>query len=41
MTQLPEKMSAVVLTGHGGPEKLFFVTDYPVPGDDEVLINGQ
>lgn len=40
MTQLPQKMSAVVLTGHGGPEKLSYVTDYPVPvpGDDEVLI---
>ncbi|MFJ4264803.1 alcohol dehydrogenase family protein [Paenarthrobacter nicotinovorans] len=37
---LPTTMAAVLLTGHGGPEKLEYRTDVPVPtpGDDEVLI---
>ncbi len=37
---IPETMSAVHLTGHGGPEKLIFRTDVPVPrpGPGEVLI---
>ncbi len=37
---IPEKMRAVVLTGHGGPEKLQLRDDWPVPvpGDKEVLI---
>lgn len=29
--ELPDVMSAVVLTGHGGPERLEFRTDLPVP----------
>ncbi len=37
---IPEKMSGVVLTGHGGLEKLVWRTDLPVPvpGKNEVLI---
>ena len=37
---LPTTMAAVLLTGHGGPEKLEYRTDVPVPrpGADEVLI---
>ncbi|WP_019970436.1 alcohol dehydrogenase family protein [Mycobacterium sp. 141] len=37
---LPATMSAVLLTGHGGPEKLEYRTDVPVPQPraDEVLI---
>ncbi|WP_311214705.1 MULTISPECIES: alcohol dehydrogenase family protein [unclassified Arthrobacter] len=37
---LPATMAAVILTGHGGPEKLEYRTDVPVPrpGADEVLI---
>jgi len=37
---IPETMSAIVLTGHGGPEKLVYRTDLPVPKPhpDEVLI---
>lgn len=37
---LPTTMAAVLLTGHGGPEKLEYRTDVPVPTprDDEVLI---
>jgi NADPH:quinone reductase-like Zn-dependent oxidoreductase len=37
---LPETMQAVLLTGHGGPEALKLVTDYPVPklADGDVLI---
>jgi NADPH:quinone reductase-like Zn-dependent oxidoreductase len=37
---LPTTMAAVLLTGHGGPEKLEYRTDVPVPGTraDEVLI---
>jgi NADPH:quinone reductase-like Zn-dependent oxidoreductase len=37
---LPTTMAAVLLTGHGGPEKLEYRTDVPVPGPgaDEVLI---
>ncbi|SCA55978.1 Zinc-binding dehydrogenase family protein [Candidatus Terasakiella magnetica] len=40
MSHLPSTMSAVVLTGHGGPEKLEYKTDVPVPtpGKNEVLI---
>ena len=37
---IPEKMAAVLLTGHGGIEKLEYRTDVPVPqpGPGEVLI---
>ena len=37
---IPEKMSAVVLTGHGGLDKLEYRNDVPVPqpGPSEVLI---
>ena len=37
---VPEKMQAVVLTGHGGLDKLVFKEDVPtpVPADNEVLI---
>ncbi len=37
---LPTTMAAVLLTGHGGPEKLEYRTDVPVPRPrrDEVLI---
>ncbi len=37
---IPDKMSAVLLTGHGGIEKLEYRTDVPVPqpGHGEVLI---
>ncbi len=37
---LPQTMSAVLLTGHGGTDKLVFRDDVPVPkpGDGEVLI---
>ncbi len=40
MTETPEKMNAVVLTGHGGFEKLEVHNDWPVPsvGSDDVLI---
>ena len=36
----PKQMHAVILTGHGGLEKLFYKTDIsvPVPKSDEVLI---
>lgn len=39
-TDLPSEMSAVLLTGHGGPEMLEFRTDVPVPTPKagEVLI---
>lgn len=39
-TVIPEQMSGVVLTGHGGLEKLEYKTDLPVPTPkaDEVLI---
>ena len=38
--QIPDVMAAVLLTGHGGPEKLRYVEDYPTPkpGPGEVLI---
>jgi NADPH:quinone reductase-like Zn-dependent oxidoreductase len=38
--QVPLRMQAVLLTGHGGPDKLEFRTDVPVPAPapDEVLI---
>ncbi len=37
---LPSAMQAVILTGHGGPEKLELHNDWPVPacGEDQVLI---
>lgn len=37
---VPERMKAVLLTAHGGLEKLVYVTDHPVPGcgPDEVLV---
>src|SRR5260221_14400574 len=31
MTPLPDRMTAVLLTGHGGLEMLKYVADYPVP----------
>jgi hypothetical protein len=39
-TQIPERMSGVVLTGHGGLDKLEFRDDLPTPrpGKGEVLI---
>ena len=38
---IPKLMNAVVLTGHGGMEKLEYRSDVevPAPKDDEVLIN--
>ncbi|MGB1361078.1 MAG: alcohol dehydrogenase family protein [Alphaproteobacteria bacterium] len=41
MNNIPSKMSAVLLTGHGGLEKLEYRNDVdvPTPKDDEVLIN--
>jgi len=40
MSKLPDSMCAVLLKGHGGPEQLEYVDDYPlpVPEKDEVLI---
>lgn len=40
MEQAPTTMRAVLLTGHGGPEKLQYREDVPVPvpGADEVLV---
>ena len=40
MNELPTTMRAVVLTGHGGLDKLEVRVDWPVPtpGADEVLI---
>ncbi|MCP3424712.1 alcohol dehydrogenase family protein [Rothia sp. AR01] len=40
MNAVPKTMAAVLLTGHGGPEKLEYRTDVPVPQPraDEVLI---
>ncbi|MBF9031808.1 zinc-binding dehydrogenase [Rhodobacterales bacterium HKCCE3408] len=40
MTQIPDRMSGMVLTGHGGPEMLVWRDDLPVPapGPGEVLI---
>ena len=40
MYQLPKVMSGIVLTGHGGVDKLQFQTDIPLPapGPNEVLI---
>ncbi len=40
MNDIPARMAAVLLTGHGGPEKLVYREDVPVPapGPDEVLI---
>ncbi len=37
---LPSTMQAVILTGHGGPDKLELRHDWPVPecGEDDVLI---
>ncbi len=38
---IPEKMQAVLLTGHGESEKLEYLLNVkvPIPKDDEVLIN--
>ena len=43
MVDLPNTMRAVVLTGHGGLDKLSYREDWPVPvpGPDEVLIKVQ
>lgn len=40
MTELPTRMAGVLLTGHGGLERLEYRTDLPVPtpADDEVLV---
>jgi NADPH:quinone reductase-like Zn-dependent oxidoreductase len=40
MTELPKTMAAMVLTGHGGLDKLVYHEDWPVPvpGPGEVLI---
>ena len=40
MKNIPKTMNAVLLTGHGGLEKLEYKTDIlvPIPKDDEVLI---
>ncbi|MEE8252527.1 MAG: hypothetical protein V3R17_01195 [Hyphomicrobium sp.] len=37
---IPEKMAAVLLTGHGGFDKLDYRTDVPTPkpGPGEILI---
>ena len=39
-TTIPSTMAAMLLTGHGGLDKLQYVTDYPTPTPkaDEVLI---
>ena len=41
MSQIPKSMHAVLLTGHGGIDKLVYKTDVkvPVPKPDEVLIS--
>lgn len=38
--RIPPRMSGVLLTGHGGPDKLVWSTDLPVPepGEGEVLV---
>lgn len=40
MTAIPEKMKGILLTGHGGPEKLVFSDEIPVPRPNpgEVLV---
>jgi NADPH:quinone reductase-like Zn-dependent oxidoreductase len=40
MTELPQTMSAVLLIGHGGLDKLVYRQDVPIPrpGPGEVLI---
>ena len=40
MTNIPDTMRAIVLTGHGGLDKLVYHTDWPTPkpGPGEVLI---
>ena len=35
MTSLPKTMKAVILTGHGGLDKLEYTTDYPTPSPNE------
>ena len=41
MSQIPKTMHAVLLTGHGGMDKLVYKTDVevPVPKPDEILIS--
>ena len=41
MSQIPKTMHAVLLTGHGGIDKLVYKTDVevPVPKPDEILIS--
>ena len=38
---VPKVMKAMLLTGHGGPDKLVFDENFPVPeiARDEVLVN--
>ena len=40
MTNIPSTMRAIVLTGHGGLEKLEYHDDWPTPepGPNEVLV---
>ena len=40
MTKIPSSMKAMVLTGHGGMEKLEYHEDWPTPspGPNEVLV---
>ena len=40
-TEIPKTMQAVVLTGHGGLDKLVFHDDWPtpIPEADDVLIH--
>ena len=40
MSDIPRTMKAMVLTGHGGLDKLVFQEDWPVPATspDDVLI---
>ena len=40
MNELPKTMDGLVLTGHGGLDKLEYHNDWPtpVPGPDEVVI---
>ena len=40
MKQIPKTMHAVILTGHGGIDKLVYKTnvEVPLPKPDEVLV---